>query len=389
MVLFSLISCSKTNWNENFKEKNKSPFGTYILFHEAEALFNNNEVHYLKENIYDYLFHHVKDDDFGNYICIKPTAYKLDKEGLSYLLDYVENGNNVFLSLNYFSEHLRDSLQFTTNNLDEHVYTPEDLKLLNGKLYLENKDFKNQPYLFDRNIRRNYFDSYNENNTIVLGTVEVNNQKQPNFIKIYYGKGAVFLHSNPVVFTNYNMLNGNEEYVENILSYLPSKDVLWDPQIKFSKYSNTPEEKQDSIFKFFLQHPSLSWFLAVSSIGLVLFLLFNSKRKQRAIPIIKPLQNSTVEFAQTISNVYLKEEDHKNLVDKKITYFLEKIREKYLIDTSNLNKEFIKTLALKSNNDLSSTKYLINTIIALNKKSECTDVELIVLNNMIEKFFKK
>ncbi|HLV39401.1 hypothetical protein [Xanthomarina sp.] len=389
LVLFSLISCNKTDWRENFKEVNKSPFGTFIVFNEAEDLFSTNDVHYLKENIYDYLFYHVESDDYVNYICIKSSAYKLDVEGLTYLLNQVKLGSTAFLSLNYFSEHLKDSLQFTTKNLDEDIYSPEELKKLNGTLYLENKDFKNQPFLYDRNIRKNYFDRIDKENTVVLGTIDVDGIKQPNFIKIHHGDGAVFLHTNPVVFTNYNMLNGRENYVENLFSYIPSGDILWDSQIKSSMFTNRDNDKKDSIFKFFLGHPSLTWFLFVSLFGLLLFMLFNARRKQRAVPIIKPLQNSTVEFAHTIANLYLKEADHKNLVDKKITYFLEKIRDKYLIDTNNLNSQFIEKLALKSNNDLASTKYLINTIIALNKKTECTDVELMVLNNMIEKFFKK
>ncbi|MDO6596646.1 hypothetical protein Q4512_06945 [Oceanihabitans sp. 2_MG-2023] len=389
LILFSILSCNKTNWYENFKEKKKSPFGTYIVYNEAEELFSENKIHYLKENIYDYLFHNGKDNDFGNYICIKSSAYKIDADGLDYLLGAVKQGSNAFFSLHHFSDHIQDSLKFTINNLDKDIYAPEALKQLSGKLFLENETFKDQPFFFDRNIRRNYFETYNKNNTIVLGSLEVNGEKKPNFIKIYYGKGAVYLHTNPIVFTNYYMLNGNENYVENLFSYLPSKTILWDPQIKSSKYANTRNEKQDSVFKFFFKHPTLKWFLIVSFFGLLLFMVFNARRKQRAIPIIKPLENSTIEFAQTIANLYLEEEDHKNLVDKKISYFLEKIREKYLINTSNLNSEFIEKLALKSNNEISSTKYLINTIIALNSKSECTEVDLIVLNKMIENFFKK
>ncbi|WP_159023335.1 DUF4350 domain-containing protein [Formosa sp. L2A11] len=387
IILFSLTSCNKTDWHENFKEKNKSPFGTYIVYNEAETLFGKN-VHYLKENIYDYLFENVKDNNFGNYICIKSDATKLDSDGEDYLLDHVKSGNTVFLSLNYFDEHLKDTLKFTTKNLDQNAFTPEDLKVLKGTLYLENKVFKNETYTFDRNIRKQYFDTYNTNNTIVLGTLDVAGKKQPNFIKIYYGEGAIYLHTNPVVFTNFNMINGREAYAEHVFSYLPSADILWDPQIKSSKYSPPKDDDQESIFKFFLQHSTLTWFLAVSSIGLLLFMVFNARRKQRAIPIIKPLQNSTVEFTQTISNLYLKEEDHKNLVDKKIAYFLEKVREKYLISTTNLNSQFIQNLALKSNNDLQSTKYLIHTIIDLNKKYDCSENELIILNKMIENFFK-
>ncbi|WP_299779725.1 hypothetical protein [uncultured Formosa sp.] len=388
IILCSLTSCNKTDWHENFKEKNKSPFGTYIVYNEADNLFDT-DVHYLEENIYDYLFEHVKEDNFGNYICIKSEATKLDPDGEDYLLDYVKRGNSVFLSLNYFDNHLKDTLKFTTKNLNEYASTPEDLKVLKGKLYLEDEAFKTDTFQFDRNIRKHYFDTYNTNTTIVLGTLEVDGKKQPNFIKVYYGEGAIYLHTNPVVFTNFNMINGRETYAEHLFSYIPFGDILWDPQIKSSQYSPPKADNQASIFKFFLQHETLSWFLAVSSIGLLLFMLFNARRKQRAIPIIKPLQNSTIEFAQTISNLYLKEKDHKNLVDKKIAYFLEKVRENYLINTTNLNSQFIQNLALKSNNELQSTKYLINTIIDLNKKHECSENELITLNKMIENFFNK
>lgn len=386
MLLF--ISCKKTNWQENFREKEKSPFGTYVLFNEAKELFDTKEVHYLKENVYDYLYHNFEEDeDFGNYICIKSSAYRLNETGLNDLLSSVYNGSNLFLSLNYFSEFLKETLEITTNNLDKNVFTPSILKALEGKFTLENEAFKEQTYTFDRNIRRHYFLTYNEKNTIVLGKTEIDGEKVPNFIKIYHGKGAVYLHTNPIVFTNYYLLNGNEEYVEQLLSYLPLKNVLWDPQIKSSKLSKNNDNKE-SIFKFFLQHPTLKWFLFVSLFGLLLFMIFNARRKQRPIPIIEPLKNSTVEFTHTIANLYLKEKDHKNLVDKKIIYFLEKIRTKYLISTSNLNSQFIERLALKSGNNIANTKYLINTIITLNNKSECSEEELIVLNKMIENFFK-
>jgi len=337
LLLFLLIGCNKTDWNENFKEKEKSPFGNYIIYNESETLFKNQKVTLLKENIYDYL---------------------------------------VF------------SLKFTTNNLDKDVYDVKGLKKLKGTFELNNKAFSKTSFSFDRNIRRNYFLQYNENTTSVLGTFAVDGEKVPNFIKIHYGEGAFYLHTQPIAFTNYYLLNNKEEYAANVFSYLPNADVIWDPQIKSSKYEDKKED-DNNVFKFFLEHPTLTWFLFVSLIGLLLFMLFNARRKQRPIPIIKPLQNSTVEFTQTIANLYLKEQDHKNLVDKKIAYFLEKVRSKYLLDTSNLNTDFIEKLASKSGNDLQRTKYLVNTIITLNKKTECLEEELIVLHKMIENFLNK
>jgi hypothetical protein len=118
-------------------------------------------------------------------------------------------------------------------------------------------------------------------------------------------------------------------------------------------------------------------------------MLFNARRKQRAIPIINPLENTTVAFTQTIASLYLKEEDHKNVADKKIAFFLEKVRTKYLLNTANLNKDFIQHLAAKSGNEIENTNYLINTIITLHKRSECSKEELLILHKMIENFFNK
>ena len=387
LFLFALIGCNKTDWTENFKEKEKSPFGNYIIYNEAKELFKDNQVTLLKQNIYDHLlFNSVIDSaKLQNYVCIKHYGHKLTNNSVSELLSFVSKGNNVFLAFNNFKDSLQSSLKFTTNNLDKSAYSIKALKKLKGTFELKNPQFSKTTFSFDRNIRRNYFLKYNENSTSVLGTMEVDGENVPNFIKIHHGKGAFYLHTQPIAFTNYNLLNGNEEYAANVLSYLPKNDIIWDPHIKSSKYAEKKED-DNNVFKFFLKHETLTWFLFVSLIGLLLFMLFNARRKQRPIPVIEPLKNSTVAFTQTIANLYLKEQDHKNLVDKKIAYFLEKVRTKFLLDTTNLNADFIEKLAAKSGNELQRTKYLVNTIITLNKRAECSEEELIVLHKMIENF---
>lgn len=387
-ILLQLLSCSnKTNWQENYTQQSKDPFGLYILYNELESLFNDNDVHYLNENINDYLYYNYNDTDkdFGSYICIKESAYKLNDEGIDKLLSFVFEGNNAFLSLNHFGYDLENKLGFNSTHYsnNDKVLPPE------GKFHLKNNNFKQQPYLFERNIRTNYFKEINSNTTIVLGTNEINGEEKPNFIKIYHGKGAIYLHNNPIVFTNYYLLKDKENYVENVFSYLPDSKIIWDPQIKTSKLTPKRKNREKTVFSFFLQHKTLTWFLFVSLFGLLTFLLFNARRKQRVIPIIKPLENTTVAFTQTIASLYLQEQNHKNIVDKKINFFLEKVRANYLIDTNNLNNRFIENLAAKSGNDLQKTKYLINSIISLNKKDECTEEQLIVLHKMIDNFFKK
>ena len=388
-VLFSLIGCKKTNWRENYQERSKEPFGTYIFANELETLFNYNEFTVLDEHIYDYLLiNPVTTKDQANYVCIKSYAYQLDKKTTKKLLDFVAVGNDIFLSLNSFNDTLEKELNFKTENLDSTVYDIEFLKELDGTFYLNNQEFKVDKFYFDRNIRKNYFKSLDSTKTVVLGSQNVPSEgKKPNFIKISHGEGNVYLHTQPIVFTNYYLLKDTApKYVENVFSYLPDRSVLLDTQTKRSKYNYRDEEK--SALQFFYKHPTLKWALYVGFIGLLLFLFLNARRKQRAIPELKPLKNSTQDFTHTIANLYLREDNHKDLVNKKITYFLEKVRSKYHLDTQNLNSTFIEKLAAKSGNTEHTTKYLINTITTINKRSQCSQEELVQLNSLIENFIK-
>lgn len=391
LLFVVFISCNKTDWQENFKEREKSPFGTYIFKNEAPILFKNQEVITLKENLYDYLFKNYTSNPsiFQTYLIVKKQANKFKKNSIYSLLNFVDEGNTAFLVLENIPQLLKDTLQFKTKNLDKDIYQKK-LKSKQGSFRLNNSIFKTKDFFFDRNIRRNYFIDYAEENTTVLGTVNVDEEYLPNFIKIQFGKGIFYFHLHPIVFTNYNLLKGNTAYAEGILAYLPETKILWDEHIRSSKFNKKDKEKEKaSVFSFFLAHESLTWFLYISLIGLLLFMLFNAKRKQRAIPVIRPLQNTTLAFIQTISGLYLKEENHKNLVDKKITFFLEKVRTRYLLNTTNLNKDFIEKLALKSGNSIQQTNYLVNTIKSLNKKNACSEEELIVLHKIIVNFLNK
>ncbi len=390
-ILLVLIGCKKTDWKETYREKSKEPFGIYILHEEFEDL-TGNEKEDLKKNFYDYMYRDYYDNDVEEkqtYFCIKNSPYKLTEGGIDELLNFVFEGNTAFFSCNYFPYYLEEKLNFSSNYISvDSLVVNTTFKKSKGSLSLENSNFRNKKTDFKGYLNHKYFENFNSNTTIVLGNLEVDHIERPNFIKIYHGKGAFYLHNSPIAFTNYSLLKKKQKYVENVLSYLPEGKVLWDLQIRSSTFQNKKNREQ-SIFQFFLKHKTLKWFLFVSLLGLLLFMLFNARRKQRPIPIIKPLENSTVAFTETIASLYLKEQDYKNMADKKIKFFLEKVRVKYLLETNNLNTKFIENLALKSGNDIPKTKYLINSIIAINKKSSCTEEELMVMYRMIENFFKK
>jgi hypothetical protein len=184
-----------------------------------------------------------------------------------------------------------------------------------------------------------------------------------------------------VAFTNFHLLKGNHhEYAEKVMSCIPKGEVFWCIQ------NQTGEVISDSPMRYILSQPALKWAWNIFLIGMLVFIFFNAKRKQRIVPIIKPLANTTVDFTKTIGNLYYQEGDHNNIIDKKIIYFLEKVRNEYLIDTHRLDDDFIKKLHLKSGKKLEDIQNVVSLINAYRKNNYLSiEDDLLQINNAIEK----
>ena len=84
--------------------------------------------------------------------------------------------------------------------------------------------------------------------------------------------------------------------------------------------------------------------------------------------------------------MYYQEGDHNNIIDKKIIYFLEKVRNEYLIETHRLDDDFIKKLHHKSGKDLDDIKNIVSLINAYRKNNYMSiEDDLLQINNAIEK----
>jgi len=309
----------------------------------------------------------------------------LEDDDIDELLLFVERGNTLFLSDYYPPNKLLDTLNLEVDYVEYEKQTSKDSI---SKLSFKARKLQDKNSEIDKNIEDYYFSKFEGENYKSLGYAK-NDTSLINFIEIPYESGTIYLHLQPRIFTNYNVLKGDRfKYVEGVLSYLPNKTLYFDSYTKYyDTYYGDVEEKSD--LSWFMQQVSFKWAWYLALILTLLFIIFNAKRKQRIIEIIKPLENTTVAFVKTISNLYFETQDHRNLIEKKITYFLEKIRRDYNIDTSVLNDEFIDRLSSKSGKKKETIKKLINYINWLRTKNEFFEDNLLKLNKHIEEFYSK
>ena len=347
MIILALLEVNKKetlNWQKNFDIHEKSPFGLFVFDNEAKNLFKNN-LKKIDQAPYDYYSTHTKEPH--NIVIIE---HEIDGESWKRILGEIAKGSDAMVMVSRIPKTVSDSIGYYDSEIS---FEEENVLKLTDKKY-QNDFIKLDKFPSGRGL------SFINPGVEVLGkTVENKNTDQANFIKIKFGKGNIYVHTEPLFLTNYYLLKpGNGRYAQDIFSYLKDRETLW--------FVESNAKPSSFFMRFVLSNPALKYAWWVLLGGLVLFIFFNAKRKQRIVPVIEPLRNTSLDFVKSIGNLYLQEGDFHDMMAKKAQYFLNKVRMDLLIDTQNLDEEFAKKLQLKTGKPIE----MINEAIQLIKKGQ-------------------
>ena len=365
------------NWNPSYLESDKIALGSFVFY---ESWKESTAAKIEKATVPPFEF--LNEEHHGTYFFLNDVL-SFDDAELKKILNWVSSGNTLFLSANTFSQNLMDTLKVQTAvKLPGSDFTSQPyLNLVHPKLE------QAVPFKYEHEVPMIYFSKIDTLNNRVLGISALKSFKGPdsadvNFLKAEFGKGRILMHSMPEAFSNYFLLsNSNFSYAEAVLSYLDhNKPVYWD------RYYKTGKAFYTSPLYILLQNRALKWAYYFALFGSVLFIIFEGKRKQRAIPVIEPLKNQTYEYSGTIADLYLEQKQYKALALKRINHFYDYIRTRYRIDTSVQNEAFYRELAAKSNCSIQETEAFFDKINELSNKPEITKKELQQLNEMIQSF---
>ncbi|WP_298518488.1 DUF4350 domain-containing protein [uncultured Kordia sp.] len=375
------------DWRETYNEKETNPYDLEVFYKELGIIVYDGEI----KNIYRTPYEFFNDEyDWkkyeykieGTYMNITPD-FLVDPSSIHEMLDFAAEGNTVFISAKEMPRYLRDSLGFSIKH-EPRIVSEATFTFANSRL-------ANHHVTYKKGISNVFFSYIDTLTTTVLGYQKFKEDPKKktytNFIQIPIGKGSFLLHTQPATFTNYYLLKDNyHKYTEGVLAYIPNDDIFFDSPNKIQSADGT---NNDSRFRFIDSQPALRWAWYLSLVFLTIFILFNIKRKQRIVKVIKPLENTTVDFTKTIGNLFYETKDHQNVAHKKITYFLEYLRTEYFMDTQVLDEKFCKRLHQKSGKSLEETERLIKLVKILKKKLFFDENDVIRITDAIEKFRKK
>ncbi len=389
LVVFFIIAANRRaprrmDERITLKEQDKIPYGTAAARSFCSSLFPNTSI--ASDGKSPGYWESTKNSSGNQAVIMVAGYFNADEYELKQIMKFVENGNYVFIIANTFSVEVESAFGFSNkeDNLSAFLGVSKDSLQLRLQQPYFNSD---SLYVYPGKKFESWFNRIDTSHTVVLGR----NQSEPNFIRMDYGQGSVFIHTAPLAFSNYFILHkNNSRYFEQVMSVLPAnlERIVWNDYY-LSKKGNKDNNREPNWLGVLLRYPEFKWGLLTVLFGVLLFVLLGSRRRQRMIPAHVMPRNESLDFVKTMGRLYYDRKDHQNLAKKMGMYFLEHVRSTYKLPTHTLDEAFIEALQYKSGYPRGDLNEIISFVQYLQNGGSMNENQLIIFHNQLEAFYQK
>jgi hypothetical protein len=364
------------------KEKDKIPYGFAAAKELSASLFPNASF-FSDENVPGY-WDEISMNSDKQAVIVVAGYFNSDDTELNRLMRFVKNGNYVFVIAQSFSEEAQSAFHFTYGQDGSIIFGGggDSLKVRLMKPFFPSDSL----YIYPGKKFGSWFESLDTLHTVVLGRNEDNN---PNFVRFNYGDGALFIHSAPLAFSNYFILHKNNiHYFEQAMSVIPNdiNKIVWNEYYLINRRSK--DQREPNWLSVLLRYNEFRWGFGTLLFLLLLWLLLNSRRRQRMIPAHPRPQNDSLDFVKTMGRLYYDRKDHQNLAKKMSVYFFELVRSTYKLPTHTLDDAFVEALNYKSGYSLEKLNEIIGFVRNIRNGGHVNEQQLINFHNQLESFYQ-
>jgi hypothetical protein len=342
-------------WVPNLEHNNRQPYDYALL---QDLLKENYSWEKIEEKV---LNERVKQEsvDKKGYFFIGHYPYH-DEKTAEALYDFIERGGEAVIICHNSPDALLELI------FKEEEYGSENFWLNTHESKKISATFKDRPesytFAFKSGVKDTseyqwgYFPSFALKHFRVLGSLadeEYSETKFPNFVYKKIGKGYLYWHSNPLLFTNLylskNSISGFN-HLNAFLSHFRAEHWIWDyaSTIPPPKIKNKPKQRFDkpkTPMEYIFSQPALTWAWLLLLAIAAFYVLFGAKRRQQSIAIVEINRNTSLEFINTIGRLYFQQQNHKVIFEKIMQLFRAHLRRKYgillkeddIIDEEKLN----------------------------------------------------
>ncbi len=377
VIVIQFYMPKETNWSRTYLSKNKTPFGCFAIYNLMQSAYSKS---FKTNNQTLYNLNELQNKKAS--LVIVNDNINFNKNDITSLFEFLNKGNTVFIAVNSFNGAIADTFHLRTDlDYADYFVSIDSLIKKNGvKIKLNASNYKKQAFAYSRIASSAYFTSFDTSRFMVHASM---GKDKACFISASVGKGRLYLMTMPDVFGNYFIVNHpNRQLAYTMLSRIKNDELIWD------EYYKTYNITSYSFIKFILESDALYTAYLLIIFILILYMIFEGRRRQRAIPVVVAPTNSTLEFVNVVSHVYYNSKNHQSIAAEKIRYFYETVRKKFHTNTNQINEEFLNEVSELSGIEKKLVKQLFTYCEKLKQPEEITENELVELNRQIHNFNK-
>jgi len=360
-------------WYDDYRFTSKEPYGAWLFY---EMIVDR----YGKENVFrnsiDTSFTQV--DTSGYTYILLSSSYQGD-EKQDQLLEFAKKGNEILLiGENLFSK-ITEVYRSADNAhlLSDSVFnmTFDDKSELQYKRYYESitkaSDFT--PYIIDNTGRSNFVSLGMTTDTTTF------------FYRRKTSNGTVYHHTAPFLFSN--IASKQDFYLTHfnkVFENFNNDKVILDCAYYFEPTET--DYNDNSPIQYILKEKSLRWAYYTFILTTISFLFFRGKRKQRIIPVLEKNENTSIQYVDTLSALFMQQDQNEKLVPHLEAIFYQRIKQKYFLAPEN--EKFVNMLSRKSRIPEKDIEIIIRDFKTGGSGYYFSDDQLITLHRRLEKFYK-
>lgn len=163
-----------------------------------------------------------------------------------------------------------------------------------------------------------------------------------------------------------------------------AENVYWD---EYYKYLRSRDSNDFSEWEVLMRFPAMRWALWLIVVLLLIYVLFESKRRQRIIPEKPLLTNNSLEFVEAMGQLYYQQHDNANLARKIIQQWMEFIRSRYYLGTHQIDDNFADALSRKAVMPLQHVKDILQEVEMIQRADRVSDDSLKRFYKNIQAFY--
>jgi hypothetical protein len=395
LVVLIVLWPKPVRWDVHMMPKIKQPYGTYLIKQLLQRIDGGKNFVEIEDSVVNRLVTDPNPDKVDNYIFLG-EAYYGDDADVQKVMDFVAAGNRAFIISDSPQQflakvaHLPDGSQWVESDDGEYVISNEGGLIQSYHdtlLRMELKDRANLSVQYDVRRLRDFETIEYEWAAFSKGLIDETGEpvkiigefdgQEINAIKVKHGKGEFLFNSTNLAFSNYCL---KEEagmlYGRAFLSHMGSGMIYWDEenlyfQLKKGKQTEVsnegPNKPGEGPLEFILSQRNLrqAWYLLL--LTALIYVVFASKRKQRPVKTFVRPSNTSIEFTEVVSQLFLNQQDHFKLVQMKMELWRSFVRDRYRIKWLEqdflVGTDIVPLLSAKSGIEVT---YLIDIITLYN-----------------------